>query len=130
MRNVVVAHGQCRYRALIDAGAAPRAQGGIGLGTHAYAITDQRLYGFVLQKHFSAERRQFEIGQNLQFSNDFDGMKVKIPQSLFFCLTQCPQSGRVAPHHDRDDSIQGHGIVGGQDQADVSEIGRRGGRSR
>jgi len=47
-RKTVFIHGQSRYRELIDAGTAARAQLRIGLRVHDYAITNKRLYGLVV----------------------------------------------------------------------------------
>ena len=81
--KIVVTHGQSRYRTLIDTGSAGRAQLGIGLRAHAYAIADQRLYGLILKKHFAAKRGKFKIGQRFQFTDDFNRTQVVVPQSNF-----------------------------------------------
>ena len=107
----IPAHGQRGNGAGIDTGLATRAQIRIDLRPQECPRVDHLLHGFVAHGRFAAKRGKLEAGQYFQFPDHVDRTEIVVPQSRLFRFLQKAQSGGFAPHHGRDDGIQGHGVV-------------------
>ncbi|OPY77048.1 MAG: hypothetical protein A4E64_01267 [Syntrophorhabdus sp. PtaU1.Bin058] len=84
---------------------------------------EHRLRVFITVDCLSAYGGEFEIAESLEPADDLYRAALVISQARLFCLLKEPEPAGVAPHHPRYNGIEGHGVVGRQDQAYVPEIG-------